>query len=384
MKDGKCDREVDESFGYRFINFLTVFSVISQVVVCRECKGDVTFLEGSRRGLGSKIIVKCNNCSDHSINSCPLINDRAYEVNTRMIFAIRLLGIGINGIKKFCAFMDLPKPVFQVTYDKIVSNISIATECVRTLCLKSAAEEEKLLSIEHNNNDGLTVSGDGSWRKRGFSLLTIFYYFYGLAIRLNTESVEKMRNDIWATLYHKISTDEQHNKCPVGIDSWCSWQQSKALGTLSSYQHKPAMHKDVFEAIKPIYKDLSSDDLLSRCLGGYTQNQNESFNAVVWAIAPKTVSSGKTVLDIASDIATITFNEGLSGLFSIYDALGIIVGRSLFDFCMESDANRIKAAERSISEKSKTARRSLTLSRKEQEDQNTNLEGQLYGAGIAE
>ncbi|KYN19882.1 hypothetical protein ALC57_07775 [Trachymyrmex cornetzi] len=46
---------------------------------------------------------------------------------------MRLLGIDINGIKKFCAFMDLPKPVFQVTYDKIVSNIAIATACVRTL-----------------------------------------------------------------------------------------------------------------------------------------------------------------------------------------------------------------------------------------------------------
>ncbi|EFN70291.1 hypothetical protein EAG_00362, partial [Camponotus floridanus] len=112
------------------------------------------------RGLGSKIIVNCRNCNDHSINSCSLINDRAYEVNTRMIFAMRLLGIGINGIKKFCAFMDLPKPVFQVTYDKIISNIAIATERVRTLCLKSAAEKEKVLSIEHNNSDGLTVSGD--------------------------------------------------------------------------------------------------------------------------------------------------------------------------------------------------------------------------------
>lgn len=522
MNDEKCDREVDESFGYRFINFLTVFSAISQVVVCRECKGDVTFSEGSRRGLGSKIIVNCRNCSDYSINSCPLINDRAYEINTRMIFAMRLLGIGINGIKKFCAFMDLPKPVFQVTYDKIISNIAIATERVRTLCLKSAAEEEKVLSIEHNNSDGLTVSGDGSWRKRGFSSLfglvtLIGWYtgkvldvyvkskyckvceywkkkegtaeyeekftdhelhceanhegsagkmevdaviemfqrseslynvkyvnyigdgdskthkgivdanpydnvpvakkecighvqkrmgtrlrnvkkntkglggrgkltgklideltiFYGLAIRRNTDSVEKMRNDIWATLYHKISTDEkpQHDKCPVGVDSWCSWQKSKALGTLSTYEHKPPMDEDVFKAIKPIYKELSSDELLSRCLGGYTQNQNESFNAVVWSIAPKTVSSGKTVLDIATDIAAITFNEGLSGLYSIYDALGITVGRTLFDYCMESDANRIKAAEHSISEIEKTARRSLTSARKELEDKNTTLEG---------
>lgn len=145
-----------------------------------------------QRGLGSKIIVKCNNCSDHSINSCPLINDRAYEVNTLMIFAMRLLGIGINGIKKFCAFMNLPKPVFQVTYDKIVSNISIATECVRTLCLKSATEKEKLLSIKHNNIDGLTVSGDGSWRKRGFSslfgLVTLIGWYIGKVLDICVKS----------------------------------------------------------------------------------------------------------------------------------------------------------------------------------------------------
>jgi len=30
-------------------------------------------------------------------------------------------------------------------------------------------------------------------------------------------------------------------------------------------------------AIKPIYEYLSSDDLLNRCLGGYTQNSNKSF-----------------------------------------------------------------------------------------------------------
>ena len=531
MNDDKSDREVDESFGYRLINFVTVFSAISQVLVCRECHGDVTFSENSRRGLGSKIIISCRNCGDNSVNSCPLINDRAYEVNTRIIFAMRLLGIGINGIKKFCAFMDLPKPVFQVTYDKIVSNISIATETVRTLCLKNAAEKEKELSIKHNKSDGLTVSGDGSWRKRGFSslfgLVTLIGWYtgkvldvcvkskyckvceywkrkegtaeyeegfaehethcqanhegsagkmevdavvemfqrseslhnakyinyigdgdsktyrgivdanpyedivvakkecighvqkrmgsrlrnvkkntkglggrgkltgklideltiyYGLAIRRNTDSVDKMKNDIWATLDHKISTDDKpkHEKCPIGINSWCTWQQSKALGTLSSYEHKPPMHNDVYKAIMPIYKELSSDDLLSRCLGGFTQNQNESFNAVVWTIAPKTVSSGKMILDIATDIAVITFNEGLSSLCSIYDALGITVGRHLFDFCMESDSNRIKAAERSLSDVTKSARRSLISARKKLEDENTTLEGQLYGAGIAE
>ncbi|KYN10344.1 Aminopeptidase N [Trachymyrmex cornetzi] len=54
--------------------------------------------------------------------------------------------------------------------------------------------------------------------------------YYGLAIRRNTDSVENMRKEIYATLYHKISTDEkpQHDRCPAGADSWCSWQRAKA------------------------------------------------------------------------------------------------------------------------------------------------------------
>jgi len=42
---------------------------------------------------------------------------------------------------------------------------------VRNLSIKKAAEEEKQFSVEHGQTNGLTVSGDGSWRKRGFSSL---------------------------------------------------------------------------------------------------------------------------------------------------------------------------------------------------------------------
>ncbi|XP_011685181.1 PREDICTED: uncharacterized protein LOC105448356 [Wasmannia auropunctata] len=231
-----------------------------------------------------------------------------------------------------------------------------------------------------------TTKGLGGRGKLTGKLIDKLTIYYGFAIQRNTESVEKMRNDVWATLYHKISSDEipQHDKCPTRVDSWCSWQRDKASGLLSSFTHKPPMHEDVFKAIKPIYEELSSDDLLSRRLGGYTQNTNESFNSVVWSIAPKAVSSGKTVLDIAIDIAIITFNDGLSSLFLVYDALGLTVGRNLYDFCLESDENRIKAAKHSLSDIAKEARRSITSTRKELEEQNTAVEGQLYGAGIAE
>lgn len=94
---------VDNSFGYRLINFIIVFSTISQLVVCKSCGSSIKFEESSCRGLGFKIAVVCEKCPPKYINASPLINNHAYDINRRIVFAMRLLGIGINGIKKFCA-----------------------------------------------------------------------------------------------------------------------------------------------------------------------------------------------------------------------------------------------------------------------------------------
>jgi len=54
--------EVEEGFGYRILNFLAVFSAISQAVVCKKCKSEVTFTESAKRGLGFKIVISCQKC----------------------------------------------------------------------------------------------------------------------------------------------------------------------------------------------------------------------------------------------------------------------------------------------------------------------------------
>lgn len=63
--------------------------------------------------------------------------------------------------------------------------------------------------------------------------------------------------------------------------AWCSWQKSKAIGTLDVYKHKNPLSLIVQDAIRSIYEDLSSDELLERCEGGFTQNTNKSLNAVI-------------------------------------------------------------------------------------------------------
>ena len=123
---------------------------------------------------------------------------------------------------------------------------------------------------------------------------------------------------------------------------------------------------------------------MSRCLGGYTQNNNESFNATVWRLAPKSYSSGKKVLDIATDIAVCVFNNGLIDILQIMQVLEMNIGPQSYNFCMEADAKRIKHAERSLTDAAKEARSSLKSTQKQDDEDNVNLEGQLYGPGIAD
>ncbi|XP_018315083.1 uncharacterized protein [Mycetomoellerius zeteki] len=229
--------------------------------------------------------------------------------------------------------------------------------------------------LRNLKNTVKNLGGKGKLTNKLIDQLTIYY---GLAIRRNPNSLKNMKNEIWATLYHKTSTDEnpQHELCS---ESWCNWKKAQAANSLRDFHHKPPLPADVFEKLKPIYVNLSRDELLNRCLGGYTQNSNESFNATVWNLAPKSYLSGKKVLQIATDIAVCNFNDGLSNILRIMQVLEMTIGPQSYNFCVEADAARIKHAEVSLSDAAKEAHSSLKSTKKENEEANFNLEGQLYG-----
>lgn len=124
------------------------------------------------------------------------------------------------------------------------------------------------------------MSGKGKLTDALIKELTLYY---SKAIRSGNIVLE-MKDNIWATFYHKCSTDKkpQHDLCPPGQDSWCTWQKTKYHGTLKDYKHKPALHPDVQKAIKPVYEALSDEELLAKSVEHYTQNANESFHSLVW------------------------------------------------------------------------------------------------------
>jgi len=94
--------------------------------------------------------------------------------------------------------------------------------------------------------------------------------YYGLAIRQNTKSLQNMKDAVWTTYYHKISTDEKpmHSHCPSESDSGRSWRIAEANGTLQNYHHNPSLTFDVQTVIYKIYEYLSDDNLSTQCLEG--------------------------------------------------------------------------------------------------------------------
>lgn len=74
----------------------------------------------------------------------------------------------------------------------------------------------------------------------------------------------------------------------------------------------------------------------------------------------------------------------MTPIMEIMQTLGIKIGANCYNFCTEADERRVLLAETSLSDAAKSARQSAKATRKEEEQENVNLEGQLYGAGIAD
>ena len=92
--------------------------------------------------------------------------------------------------------------------------------------------------------------------------------------------------------------------CQPGSLSWRKWQKAEAEGTLDDFVHEnPPLNDKILEAIKPIYESLSDENLLHRCLGSETQNNNESLNSLIWTFAPKHIHAGKKTIEIANYLA---------------------------------------------------------------------------------
>lgn len=81
---------------------------------------------------------------------------------------------------------------------------------------------------------------------------------------------------------------------------------------------------------------------LTRCLCGYTQNSNESFNSTIWLIISKHLNSGQKIVEIAAYTTAGMFNEGYSAILSVMQLLNLNIDQQCKMFTDIADTRRIE------------------------------------------
>ena len=238
-------------------------------------------------------------------------------------------------------------------------------------------EGEKKLKILENELENVKVP-EG---KLLDDMIHILQQYYGNAIRGNTGDLENMTDACWAVFYHSLSTDDNpcHYCCPKGKESWCKFQRAVANGE-DTPRHHTTISADYKDYLEPQWRSLCSPKLLEKCLLGATQNRNESFNALVWARAPKTEYCGLDTIQ-ATGQAVIVFNSGKQALVKLMDQLGIPVGPLCTSYLKAEDYERIKRSESKMEVVTKKRRQTLHLRDKRTEQEHIDEEGTTYLAG---
>ena len=210
--------------------------------------------------------------------------------------------------------------------------------------------------------------------------------YFGQTIRANTDSVYLMKKGIWAILWHCSEDDKdtpgtRHQFCPRGDDTWCSYWKASNSGSLETYKEKVGLPDAIKKILKPIFVDLTKDELLLKCVHGLTQNNNESINNVIWKRVPKDIYVGREVLEMGVASAVINYNQGLNGICNVYNELSMEVGKFTESFLKQFDTKRVNQMNKKSSDTGKLRRKKLRAIRKGYQDKAVETEGETYASG---
>ena len=226
--------------------------------------------------------------------------------------------------------------------------------------------------------DGKSIGGAGRLPNNRIDKLQVYY---GKAIRENTHNIESMKTAVMAIWHHTKSTDEDpdHDLCPTGANSWCGFQRDLANDT-SDHQHDHPIPEAVVDVIYPTFEALSDESLLSRCLHGGTQNQNEAINAMIWQRATKETHSSLPTVELATFLALCHFNDGAKAITCVLKELSIEPGSHRRNACAKLDHHRLGHSKRKGSAEAKKRRKHLRNWKKGCSKKLEAREGPSYGA----
>ena len=146
--------------------------------------------------------------------------------------------------------------------------------------------------------------------------------------------------------------------------------------------HKPLIPRDLGRYVRPVYQRLADLDLLERCTLGATQNQNESFNNLIWLRASKTQMLSATTVELAVNIAVLVNNKGKEmGMKDLFTALEMECTQRSTEYYKQADRLGLYKSEKRPAAVQKRRRKKKTTNRAAAEENAISEDGPTYGSG---
>ena len=179
------EETTEELDGFNIFDMQLLANAIFQAAVCKHCrKGSLTLKKDGKHGLALKMNLECSNancghketfytskrCSNDS-KVGPRQGGTPFEINQRMVLAMRLLGRGLDALRLFAGVMNMENPIEQRPFTNLISKLSDAAVSVAEETMNRAAAEVREQSESPDNIVKTTCLFDGTWQKRGFSSL---------------------------------------------------------------------------------------------------------------------------------------------------------------------------------------------------------------------
>lgn len=155
---------------YDLIDLEELSKRLLSIACCKYCGNDLEFFVDRRIGLATIFRFSCRGCVlNETISNSKMCNptsldvlSNVYEVNVRLVYALRAIGKGLGFAPIFCGLMNLPKP--PTRSDKY---LSILLPAVKTVASKIMSEAVSEAVKENDGCKDLAVALDGTWQRRG-------------------------------------------------------------------------------------------------------------------------------------------------------------------------------------------------------------------------
>lgn len=155
----------------------------------------------------------------------------------------------------------------------------------------------------------------------------------------------------------------------------------KHWGKEPAPHHTTLLTKAQGFAIMPLYKRLTEEKLLIRCLHGKTQNAAELLNSKIWLLCPKTMFASRTTVETATALAVLWYNKGHWGFEKVLEGIEILPSQDLATHGDHCDVMRIRKMNLKQTAEARALRHNTAKRARVEDTDRKSREGPSYGAG---